>query len=152
MDRNNNTTTVAVVIVVLALLIVGALVYTYATPDNGGGNGTNSGQNGGGTGTTTAGGGTSTSTVKAFTITGQNYSFSPSTITVNRGDRVKITFSNASGVHNLILDDFDVGTKVLQAGGSETIEFIANKTGSFEYYCSVGNHRAMGMKGALVVR
>jgi plastocyanin len=34
---------------------------------------------------------------------------------------------------------------------STFIEFVANKKGKFEYYCSVGEHRAMGMKGNLVV-
>ena len=32
-----------------------------------------------------------------------------------------------------------------------TAEFTADKVGSFEYYCSVGSHRSMGMKGVLKV-
>jgi plastocyanin len=28
---------------------------------------------------------------------------------------------------------------------------VADKKGTFEYYCSVGQHRALGMKGKLVV-
>src|SRR5882672_6015209 len=38
--------------------------------------------------------GANTSTTKEFTVTGQNFSFSPSTLTVNKGDTVKITFKN----------------------------------------------------------
>ncbi|MEY4731380.1 MAG: hypothetical protein RL681_326, partial [Candidatus Parcubacteria bacterium] len=46
---------------------------------------------------------------------------------------------------------FNAATKVLTDGQSETIEFVANKAGTFEYYCSVGSHRQMGMKGTLTV-
>lgn len=90
-------------------------------------------------------------TVKAFTVSGQNFSFSPATMTVKRGDTVRITFRNASGTHNLRVDGYDVGTNMIQGGASETFEFVADEAGSFEYYCSVGNHRAMGMVGTLTV-
>lgn len=91
-------------------------------------------------------------TVKAFTVIGSNFIFTPNTITVNKGDTVKITFQSASGFHDLKLDEFNVATKQLKAGESETVQFVADKVGSFEYYCSVGNHRAMGMKGTLTVK
>lgn len=89
--------------------------------------------------------------VKLFTVTGGNFSFSPSTMTVQKGDTVKITFVNGEGFHDFKIDDFDVSTKQIAAGVSETVEFVADKAGSFEYYCSVGSHRAMGMKGTLTV-
>ena len=89
---------------------------------------------------------------KTFTVTGTNFSFAPATMAVKRGDKVRITFNNQSGTHDLVVDGYNVRTKVLSAGQSETIEFTANQSGSFEYYCSVGNHRQMGMKGTLVVQ
>lgn len=89
--------------------------------------------------------------VKEFTITGNNYSFSPAIMKVKKGDRVKITFKNTEGFHDLKIDEFNVATQKLQADQEEFIEFTADKTGSFEYYCSVGSHRAMGMKGSLIV-
>ncbi len=93
-----------------------------------------------------------TSTVKEFTVIGENYSFSPSTLTVNKGDRVRITFQNKEGNHDWRLDEFSAKTSVIGTGKSQTIEFVADKAGSFEYYCSVGNHRQMGMKGTLTVK
>src|SRR3990167_9256749 len=36
-------------------------------------------------------------------------------------------------------------------GQSASVEFTADKAGGFEYYCSVGTHRAMGMVGAFIV-
>jgi len=97
------------------------------------------------------GGTQTTGVVKEFTVDGTPYKFSPATMTVNKGDTVKITFANKQGTHDLRIDEFNVATKVLQAGQSETITFVASKTGTFEYYCTVGNHRAMGMVGSLKV-
>ena len=93
-----------------------------------------------------------TSTVKSFTVSGKNFSFSPSTMSVKKGDTVKIIFKNTSGFHDLRIDEFNVATKQIEAGKEDTVQFVADKTGTFEYYCSVGNHRAMGMKGTLTVQ
>lgn len=90
--------------------------------------------------------------VKEFTITASNFSFTPATLNVNEGDRVKITFVNSEGFHDFRIDEFGVATKQFNAPGTEVIEFTADKTGTFEYYCSVGSHRAMGMVGTLVVQ
>jgi plastocyanin len=92
-----------------------------------------------------------TGTVKEFTVTGSNFKFSPATIAVKKGDTVKVTFVNSAGMHDWKIDEFNAVTKVLQSGQQETVQFVADKTGSFEYYCSVGNHRQMGMKGMLTV-
>ncbi len=100
-----------------------------------------------------AGGGTrlADSEVKTFNVSGKPYSFTPSEIRVKKGDTVRIVFTNQQGTHNWVIDEFNARTNILQAGQSETIDFLADKTGSFEYYCSVGNHRALGMKGTLIV-
>ncbi len=89
---------------------------------------------------------------KAFTVTGSNFSFAPSTMTVKKGDAVAITFKNSDGFHDFRIDEFNVATQKIGAGTEETVRFTADKTGSFEYYCSVGQHRAMGMKGTLIVQ
>ncbi len=92
----------------------------------------------------------STPTIREIAVTGSNFAFSTSTIRVKRGDTVRIVFKS-QGTHDWVIDEFNKRTKVLSAGQSETIEFVADKTGSFEYYCSVGTHRQMGMKGTLIV-
>ena len=89
--------------------------------------------------------------VKEFVISGQNFSFTPSSITVKKGDKVKITFKNTQGFHDFKIDEYGVATKQANAPTTEVLEFTADKAGSFEYYCSVGSHRAMGMKGTLKV-
>ena len=36
-------------------------------------------------------------------------------------------------------------------GDTDAIEFAPKQAGTFEYYCSIGKHRAQGMKGMLTV-
>ena len=91
------------------------------------------------------------SAVKTFTVEGSSFKFSPSNMTVKKGDTVRVTFKNTSGFHDWVLDEFNVRTKQIAAGAEETVEFVADKAGSFEYYCSVGSHRQMGMVGTLIV-
>ena len=78
--------------------------------------------------------------------------FDPKNITVQKGDTVKIIFTNTEGTHDLVIDEFNVATKKTNAGESDTVQFVADKMGTFEYYCSVGNHRQMGMVGKLIVK
>ncbi len=92
-----------------------------------------------------------TGTVAEVVVEGSNYKFSPATLKVKKGDTVKLAFKSTGGIHNLVIDEFGVETSQLGEGEEEEVEFVADKTGTFEYYCSVANHRAMGMTGKLVV-
>ena len=89
---------------------------------------------------------------KTMTVDGQNFSFTPKEMTVKKGDTVKIVFNDKTGMHNFIIDEFDVKTKTLKTGQSDTVTFVADKAGKFQYYCGIGNHRAMGMWGTLTVQ
>ncbi|MBI5421987.1 dienelactone hydrolase family protein [Candidatus Peregrinibacteria bacterium] len=93
---------------------------------------------------------------KTFAITGEPFKFlmngaEAPVLRVKQGDTVRIEFTNTKGFHDWVLDEFNARTPQLQAGASATVEFVADKKGTFEYYCSVGSHRAMGMKGNLIV-
>src|SRR3989338_1776707 len=85
--------------------------------------------------------------VKKFTVTGSSFSLDPKTMTVKKGDTVRVLFKNTEGFHDFVIDEFKIATKRIQEGQEETVEFVADKAGSFEYYCSVGSHRAQGMVG-----
>lgn len=91
------------------------------------------------------------SEVKTFEISGVPFEFSMQEIRVRQGDRVRIIFTNNEGMHDWGVDEFNARTKQLQTGESDTVEFVADKKGTFEYYCSVNNHRQMGMVGNLIV-
>lgn len=88
---------------------------------------------------------------KEFTVEGSPFKFAPSEIRVKKGDTVIVTFKNMQGTHDFSLDEFGVKTNQIGEGEEEEVEFVADKAGTFEYYCSVGNHRAQGMVGKLVV-
>jgi nitrite reductase (NO-forming) len=92
-----------------------------------------------------------TSKEVSFTVNGGNFYFKPNIIKAKLGDVVSLKFKNDEGFHNLIIDEFKVATQNIKSGAEETITFTASKKGSFEYYCSVGTHRQMGMKGTLIV-
>ncbi|MEK7518213.1 MAG: cupredoxin domain-containing protein [Patescibacteria group bacterium] len=89
--------------------------------------------------------------VKEFTIESKGLNFTPNEIKVSVGDKVKVTYKNTMGKHDWTLDEFNAKTQLLDAGQEETVEFVADKAGSFEFYCSVAGHRAAGMKGTLIV-
>ena len=93
-----------------------------------------------------------TGNVKEITVTNNGFKFNPSTLTVNKGDKVVITFENTGGTHDFRIDGYNVGTNIINGGEEDEFEFTADKAGTFEYYCSVGNHRQMGMKGTLTVK
>lgn len=89
--------------------------------------------------------------VKEFTFVSEGLKFAPNEIKVKVGDKVRITYKNMKGQHNLALDEFNVKTKLLNAGEEETVEFVADKAGKYEFYCPVPGHKAGGMKGTLIV-
>lgn len=153
----NNTVLLAVIII---LIIVGVIVYAAsdsaapASPDAYPGQNMQDDSADDVAIVTTNSTTTSTTTLPSVVnlkVSGKNYSFTPSTLTVKKGDTVRIMFENAGGTHDFKIDEFSVKTAQLADGQSQTVEFTASKAGTFEYYCSVGNHRAMGMKGTLTV-
>lgn len=91
------------------------------------------------------------SEIKEFTIKESNFKLNPSTITVNKGDTVKITVINDGGTHNLFIRDYNERTDIISSG-SRILEFVADKTGTFDMWCEVGTHRSLGMEGQLIVK
>ena len=88
---------------------------------------------------------------KVFNIVGRNFAFSLTELRVKKGDVVSINFTSEDGFHDWTVEEFGAQTAQVATGGSASIQFIADKTGTFEYFCSIGNHRAAGMKGKLIV-
>jgi plastocyanin len=95
--------------------------------------------------------------IKVFVLTGKNFKFMAGSIDnpdmkVNQGDKIRIEFSSVGGTHDWTLDEFSAKTNIVKDGeGQTSVEFIADKKGTFEYYCSIGPHRSLGMKGNFIV-
>ena len=128
------------VVIVLLLVLLGLGFYTMRSKDATPSSAASA------TPSTSAGG-----TVRTITIQGENFSFDPDVIRVQKGDTLRVTFRSMNGLHDWAVDEFNARTTRVGTGQTATVEFVADHTGNFEYYCSVGNHRAMGMRGALIV-
>jgi nitrosocyanin len=74
--------------------------------------------------------------VREFTMTAKNYEFDPSVITVKKGEKVRLIITATDRDHGIKLDAFDID-QVLKKGDPTTIEFTADKAGTFEFKCSV---------------
>lgn len=93
-----------------------------------------------------------TGDVQEIMVSGSNFKFDPNTITVKVNKPVRITFKDIQGFHNFTIDSLNVQTKTIQSNQEDVVEFTPTKTGAFQFYCSVANHRQMGMQGTLVVQ
>jgi len=91
------------------------------------------------------------SDVKEFTLTAGNYYYSEEEIRVEKGDTVRIILESEGGLHNWVLDEFNVESERVSSGKRDVIEFTADEVGEFVYYCSVGQHRQLGQVGTLIV-
>ncbi len=80
-----------------------------------------------------------------------NFKFTPSVIHVTKGDQVTLTLKTDEGVHNLFLSGYDIRTDAKKTGQTATLDFTADKTGTFDFWCEVGSHKVLGMTGKLIV-
>jgi plastocyanin len=93
------------------------------------------------------------SEVNEFSVEGTEFSFSPSTITVNKGDTVRIVFKNTGEVlHDFSIESLGLKTDLVGPGNSETIEFIPSSSGTFKFICTVPGHMEAGMEGEIIVK
>jgi cytochrome c oxidase subunit 2 len=89
--------------------------------------------------------------IKKITITAQQWSYDPNTITVNEKDKVILSITSKDIEHNFSLPDFGIN-EILSPGKTIAVEFIANKKGTFTFSCgtSCGPEHS-DMKGTLIV-
>lgn len=88
--------------------------------------------------------------VTEITIVGSEFRFQPSSITVQAGERIKITFRNdGSTSHNFMIEELGIGTNTIGAGQTDIVEFTAPTSGTYTIFCSVPGHRSAGMEGDL---
>jgi cytochrome c oxidase subunit 2 len=98
-----------------------------------------------------AAGDTATTSEEDIAVSAFNYGYTPSVITVKKGEHVKITLTDTGGLHDFIIDEFNAKTPRIETGATTSVEFDANLAGTFQYYSSFGNDRANGMWGTIIV-
>ncbi len=116
-----------------------------------GGNGLAYANGGPGAGNGTPIGGAGSGDVVDINMTAKDWAFDPGTITVHKGDDVRLHITSMDVQHGFSLPDYGINVK-LPPGQTVDVEFIANQSGSFGYRCSVicgEGHRQM--TGTLVV-
>lgn len=95
---------------------------------------------------------TPTGETKEFEIIAKQFEFVPNTITVNKGDMVELHIESIDVTHGFSLPDFGVN-EVLAPGNDVHVEFLADKTGTFTFSCSVPCGSGHGrMSGQLIVK
>jgi cytochrome c oxidase subunit II len=90
--------------------------------------------------------------VREFSINGDNYSFAPSRVEVQKDDLVKITFTSADIAHSFTIDRYRISKR---AGAKQSVvfEFRADQPGTFAFYCNLTqDSKCREMKGELIVR
>lgn len=81
----------------------------------------------------------------------RQFSFEPNPIRVKYGERVRLKIKSEDVVHGFALPDFNINV-VLNPGEISTVEFVADKRGKFEFYCSIAcgvGH--LGMRGSIII-
>ena len=92
------------------------------------------------------------SEVKEFKMTAKQFQFEPSTIEVNKGDKVKLIVTSVDVPHGISIPEYGINERI-DPGKPVTIEFTADKEGTFTAFCSVfcGSGHS-NMKGKIIVR
>ncbi len=89
----------------------------------------------------------SESDYREFTIAAKDSGFEPSTLTVKKGEKVRLIITATDCEHEFRLQAFDI-LQALKKGDPEIIEFTASKSGTFEFkssvYCGKGHGKMRG--------
>jgi cytochrome c oxidase subunit 2 len=90
--------------------------------------------------------------VRTFDVVASQFKFEPATISVAEGDTVRLRVRSTDRTHGIGIKAFRVNALIPKAGDAVTVEFVADRAGTFDIacseYCGTG-HRAM--KARLIV-
>lgn len=89
--------------------------------------------------------------VEIISVEAGSFYFEPNEIRVKKDQKIRIELNSVSMMHDFVIDKLNVSTEIIQSGDTGIVEFTPDQTGEFEFYCSVGNHRQLGMVGKLIV-
>lgn len=89
--------------------------------------------------------------VREFKMTARKYKFDSAPITVKQGDHVRLIITALDRDHGFKLEGYGINQKLVK-GDPATIEFTADKPGTFTFrcseFCGLGHRK---MKGKLIV-
>lgn len=89
--------------------------------------------------------------VREIRMTARKYEFTPATIQVKQGERVRLLITALDRKHGIEIEKFGIKT-ILEKGEETAVEFVAAEAGTFQFkcakWCGFGHGR---MRGTLVV-
>ena len=90
---------------------------------------------------------------KEIPVSATEFSFDPGTIQIDEAGTYTFTLTNDGSVqHALEIEGQGVEeTETLDPGSSGQVTVTFSKTGTYEFYCPVDEHRDQGMEGELTV-
>ena len=89
--------------------------------------------------------------VRVIDVEAGSFYYKPNVMKVKKGETVRMVMNSVSMMHDFNIDELGVKLPIVKDGDSDMIEFVAGEVGTFEYYCSVGEHRANGQVGMITV-
>lgn len=91
-------------------------------------------------------------TRREFALKARDYSFSPNRLEATQDDLIKLTIQSEDVAYGFTIDEYRLSKRV-PANGATTIEFRADRSGTFSFYSNLSNDpRHSQMRGQLVVR
>lgn len=90
---------------------------------------------------------------KIAEVKAKEYRFTSARIEVPKGAQVTLRMRNmGTERHEWELPGYKVEIKPVPPGGSGEISFVADKAGTYEFFCDMEDHYERGMRGFLVVK
>ena len=82
------------------------------------------------------------------------YKFRPASFTAKVGETLNVTIKGAVGnqySHTFVIDALSLKIGPAASGQAMSKMIVAEKSGTYQFYCDVGNHRQLGMTGTLTI-
>jgi cytochrome c oxidase subunit 2 len=88
---------------------------------------------------------------KVVKVTAKQFTFEPAEIRVKQGEKVKLEITSVDVDHGFALPTFNLNA-TLKPNEMTTLEFVADKKGTFPFFCSIFCGSGHGsMRGSLIV-
>ena len=88
---------------------------------------------------------------KQVTLLAEDIVWSSDLIEAEAGQPIELTITNTGALdHDFVIEELDLDI-LLAPGQSETITFVVDEAGTYEYICNIPGHQDAGMVGNLVI-
>ncbi|AUG47738.1 halocyanin [Haloarcula taiwanensis] len=79
-----------------------------------------------------------------------NFAYAPAAVEISTGTTVQWEWTGKGAAHNVVAEDETFNSGSSESGTGVKFEYTFEETGVYNYYCTP--HKALGMKGSVIVR